>query len=190
MPQQREDGQIEMSPEDQRLVMANLGLAGAVVAKHVAGRRDNEDLMAEATLGMCKATIRFDKSRSKFSTYGTYGAFYGVSYYVKRQNKHRRLLLNCDAPADCGIEAAPDPANDDEAMAEASIRSERLDMIRQAMRDLSPREIDILESRLNGQTLDAVGRRLGITKERVRQLECQARKRIRTTIDQKATVAR
>ncbi len=49
-----------------------------------------------------------------------------------------------------------------------------LDALRLAMTFLKPRQRQILEERSNGRTLLAIGRELGLTRERVRQIEQRA----------------
>ncbi len=56
--------------------------------------------------------------------------------------------------------------------------------LRQVLKDLPPREVRILQLRyglLDGQTytLEEVGRKVGVTRERVRQIEAQALNRLR-----------
>ena len=56
--------------------------------------------------------------------------------------------------------------------------------LRDVLKDLPPREVRILQLRyglLDGQayTLEEVGRKVGVTRERVRQIEAQALNRLR-----------
>jgi RNA polymerase primary sigma factor len=58
--------------------------------------------------------------------------------------------------------------------------------LREALDQLEPRLRDVLERRFglagsNPQTLEHIGKELGITRERVRQLETRALKELRTT---------
>lgn len=59
-------------------------------------------------------------------------------------------------------------------------------LVRRAINDLAPREKRIIKLRLKSMTLTGIGEMLGITKERVRQLETRALKRIRATLNVKA----
>jgi len=67
-----------------------------------------------------------------------------------------------------------------EAVSDAMLR----DMIREILQDLPPREVRILQLRyglVDGETytLEEVGKKLGVTRERVRQIEAQALSRLR-----------
>ena len=70
----------------------------------------------------------------------------------------------------------------DEVVAEAQEADVRHEMLAAAMEDLNDRERHILtERRLTDdpKTLEEVGRRFGVTRERIRQIEVQALKRLR-----------
>jgi RNA polymerase primary sigma factor len=67
---------------------------------------------------------------------------------------------------------------------EEATRSALRDLVREALQDLPPREVRVLQLRygLDGgrtHTLDEVGSKLGVTRERVRQIEAQALGRLR-----------
>lgn len=56
-------------------------------------------------------------------------------------------------------------------------------LVRRAINGLAPREKRIVKMRLKSLTLQDIGDRLGVTKERVRQLETRALKKIRATLN-------
>ena len=61
----------------------------------------------------------------------------------------------------------------------------RADWIKQALKDLNERELIIIKQRRlaeDGVTLETLGRQLGISKERVRQIEHQALKKLRRAL--------
>jgi RNA polymerase primary sigma factor len=77
------------------------------------------------------------------------------------------------------IEDAGSPAPDEETS--SSVLRE---MLREILQDLPPREVRILQLRyglVDGRThtLEEVGRKLGVTRERIRQIEAQALRRLR-----------
>ena len=67
--------------------------------------------------------------------------------------------------------------------------------IEQVLHKLSPREREIIERRfglgesLGPQTLQEVGRKFGVTKERVRQIESRALAKLRNMIDREVLEA-
>ncbi len=73
----------------------------------------------------------------------------------------------------------------DEAVGESIDSERRLKWLRQAMGVLSEREMRILKERRlkeNGATLEAIGERLGISKERVRQIENRALEKLKIAL--------
>jgi RNA polymerase sigma-32 factor len=80
--------------------------------------------------------------------------------------------------------AATDPLPD-EIVGEAIDSDRRLAWLRQALEVLSERELQIVRARWlaeDAATLEAIGRRLGISKERVRQIEVAAVKKLKTVL--------
>jgi RNA polymerase sigma-32 factor len=80
--------------------------------------------------------------------------------------------------------AADDPAID-ETVGEAIDGERRHGWLREALAILDERELDIVRERRLGEegaTLETIGRRLGISKERVRQIEARALEKLRTAL--------
>jgi len=78
--------------------------------------------------------------------------------------------------------AAPTPET---IVAETEERKSAIDAMRSAMKGLSQRERDILRHRYlteEGESLAAIGRGMGLSRERVRQLEHQAQAKMRNAI--------
>ena len=92
-----------------------------------------------------------------------------------------------DDDAELGDLFADEQAEDPEAVAEQALRARAL---REALTDLPERERRILELRfgLDGdpQSLEAIGAELGLTRERIRQLERQALARLSSTLGELA----
>lgn len=78
--------------------------------------------------------------------------------------------------------ADPD-ASTPSAYAEAA---DRLAALAEVMAQLSPRELEVIRLRagLDGEemTLDAIGQRQGVSRERIRQIEAEARRKMRLGI--------
>jgi RNA polymerase sigma-32 factor len=89
---------------------------------------------------------------------------------------------------DLSLDTLVSPDNDQESM---MLGDERRDHVKQAVRlavqDLDPRERYIVENRMMADAEDElslaeIGRRLGVSRERARQLEERAKRKLRTRI--------
>jgi RNA polymerase primary sigma factor len=96
--------------------------------------------------------------------------------------------VSLDTPVGDGDSLYSDLIEDESTEQPETVAAERLQAVelRQALEQLEPRLRDVLERRFgltgnNPQTLEHIGRELGITRERVRQLEARALKELRQT---------
>jgi RNA polymerase primary sigma factor len=98
-----------------------------------------------------------------------------------------RRPLSLELPIDEeGDSELGDFIENDEAVAPADVVSSAIlrDLLREVLEDLPPREVRILQMRyglVDGETytLEEVGQKLGVTRERIRQIEVQALGRLR-----------
>jgi RNA polymerase primary sigma factor len=78
----------------QRMITANIGLAGFAAHKYTASNLGFDDLMQEGILGLIKAVDRFDPERGIcFSTYAMYWIKQAISRLIVKQEKIVRLPL-------------------------------------------------------------------------------------------------
>ncbi len=160
------------------LTGANVRLAIPYVKKY---RSPNhfEDLVSESYYLTCRAVDYFDWRRGlKFSTYCTWVIVRTLSRTasIYFQNDARYNGMD-DILAD-SIPARPNDAEDDFAHAS--------EVLADVLRFADPRERKILKLRfLQGMTLEEVGRAMGVTKERVRQLQTRGLQRIREALERK-----
>jgi RNA polymerase primary sigma factor len=98
-----------------------------------------------------------------------------------------RRPLSLELPVDEeGDSELGDFIENDEALAPSDVVSSGIlrDLLREVLEDLPPREVRILQMRyglVDGKTytLEEVGQKLGVTRERIRQIEVQALSRLR-----------
>ncbi|GIW09287.1 MAG: hypothetical protein KatS3mg061_0344 [Dehalococcoidia bacterium] len=190
-----------------RLVQENLGLVYREVARYRAHCRDLADLVQEGCLGLIHAAERFDPARGvRFSTYAVPWIRQAVDRAARAHQRMVRLprrwreTLEGDgqlrpellpaASLDCPPHEAaeeplaaslPDPTADPEHDAITAVLVESLAA---ALSRCPEREREVIRRRygLDGhppQTLEAIASELGICRERVRQLEAAALRRLR-----------
>jgi RNA polymerase sigma factor (sigma-70 family) len=185
-----------LTPLGQQIVDLNRGIAGKVAKRFAWAGTSAADRRAAAYLGLCYAAATFNPSLGiRFSTY----AFsccrrevwedYGRDHVI---NQPRHVLegrisahLGEQARQVRQVELWPTEILADVIPNPREFEFDDPDpmpgRIRQVMaRYLSRRERAIVEARIAGRTLAEVARELGISKERVRQIEASAYRRIRT----------
>lgn len=159
------------------LVRANLRLLASLAKKftqYTNARLD--DLMSEGHLALIRAVEKFDFARgNKFSTYATGVLKNGFLYYLKREHRYSQRRVHAD------MVVMADSLEDDRAplVSQRSLRDLRSSLAK-LVDGLDERERKIIERRFGlahddePQTLPQIGRELGVSKERVRQLQLRA----------------
>jgi len=179
------------------LVRRNLPLVVAFARQQSRGGVRLDELVQEGNLGLLRAVEKFDPDAgTRFATY----ALWWIRAYVWRYLKLARSAvrpksgtaaaadLSLDAPLDedgdvTRLERIPDdePAPDAryaDAEGDARVRG-ALDRVRRRLGDLG---WDIVRSRLQQDppdTLEQIGKRWGVSRERVRQVELQTKRFLR-----------
>ncbi len=163
------------------LAEANLPLAHWWAARRAgdARRLDDDDARQVASLGLLRAAELYDPASGyKFTTY----AGYWIRQFLMRAGRYAPVV-RCKAkkgrPPTC---FRLDPDRHDPVAPEGPCPSE-VDEVCDALRFLGPRLRHVIELRfLEGWTLEEIGQELGVTRERVRQLERQALDKLRRAL--------
>ena len=163
-----------------RLVRANLRLVVSIAKKHVRPTNDFFELVSDGNMSLIRAVEKFDYDRgNKFSTYASWAIMKNFARTIPEEHTRRDRFVT-------GQEAMFDAAADrrgDEGEAESAHKRMR-DIVKGMLGKLDPRERRIIVSRygLDGnveQTLEQLGHELGVTKERIRQLETRAQLKLK-----------
>lgn len=168
-----------------QLIACNMRLVVSIAKKHSAQSDNFFELLSDGNMSLIRAVEKFDYSRgNKFSTYGSWAIMKNFARSIPEE-KHRRERYVTGAEEVFDI--APDNRTDEqECLATAEQASHKVNRL---LEYLEPREREIirmragLDSNSEGMTLEKIGEKLGITKERVRQLNVRAMKKLRSLVD-------
>jgi RNA polymerase sigma-32 factor len=175
-----------------RLCRAFSPLVLSIARQHAGGGGPLEDLIQEGNIGLLEAIQRFDPERGfRLSTYSRWWIeavirnFKLRSHSIVRAPKRRagpQIYLTdvstSERPGDDGLELS-ETLVDDRPSPEAEVmermdREIRIRHVRAALAELTDRESYVISRRYLGdrpETLSVLGEKLGISKERVRQIE-------------------
>jgi RNA polymerase primary sigma factor len=177
-----EDLQEQANLIKERLISANMRLVVSIAKRH-AGQSDNFfELLSDGNISLIRAVEKFDFSRgNKFSTYASWAIMKNFARSIPEERHRRERYVTGH---DQLFEAAMDTRSDEhEVLATAEQASHKVNRL---LAYLDPRERQIIRLRAGledgtaGMTLEKIGEQLGITKERVRQLNVRAMKKLRT----------
>ncbi len=164
-----------------KIVQANLRLVVSIAKKHVDPNDDFFGLISDGNISLIRASEKFDYSRgNKFSTYASWAIIKNFARSIPDEFKHRdRFRTSSDE-----IFTGHEDRRADNFSAEID-QAARTDQIQKILHTLDQREQQIivrrfgLDHRFEPLTLKEVGEELGVTKERIRQLEARALEKLR-----------
>lgn len=164
-----------------RIVEANMRLVFSIVKKFVNANNQFDDLLSDGIVALMRAVEKFDFGRGfRFSTYAT---------QVVRRNAYREVIQNQQerSKVTAGVEDLGLDVSDE--CRQSAISEKRWHELRARLSvmlgDLDRREKFIIRARFSlgshrrVHTLQALANRLGVSKERVRQLERRAMEKLR-----------
>ncbi len=162
------------------IVQANLRLVVSIAKRHLNGTHDLFELISDGNVSLMRAVEKFDYMRGfKFSTYASWAIMKNFARSIPEQHQHReRYQTGWEELLDSAGSVQPDEAESDQL---AAVRG----TVDRMLATLDDRECSILRRRFglddHGQpeTLEQIGHRFGVSKERIRQLEARAMARLR-----------
>jgi RNA polymerase primary sigma factor len=163
------------------LSRANLRLVVSIAKKRMSPNQSFFELVSDGNVSLMKAIEKFDFARgNKFSTYATWAIVKNYARTIPGEYKHQdRFRTSYDELFDATEEHRANPVLREAAQAD------RVEKIRKILRRLDDREQQIVISRFGLDhnreplTLKEVGAEMGVTKERVRQIEARALTKLR-----------
>jgi RNA polymerase primary sigma factor len=176
-----EDLQLAANEVKEMLINCNLRLVVNIAKKHSAQAENFFELMSDGNMSLMRAVEKFDYYRGfKFSTYASWAIMKNFARSIP-EDKHRRERF-VTGHEDL-FDAAPDNRTDEFEMLATQERATH--SVNRLLEYLEPREREIIRMRAgmdeNGKniTLEEIGKKFGITKERVRQLNARAMSKLR-----------
>jgi RNA polymerase primary sigma factor len=169
------------------LVRTNLALVLAMAKRTRLGDVDFAEIVSEGNMALIRAVDKFSVDRGfKFSTYACRAILKAFSRTAMKHNRHRTRFP---------VEFEPDYEQSDwvdkkRDVVEEDCIDELKQIVDRNLADLSDTEQTVIRRRFNWQqqeesplTLEEVGKIIGVTKERVRQIQNKALAKIRKLME-------
>ena len=169
-----------------RIIQSNLRLVVSIAKRHLRPGRTNDlfELVSDGNMALMRAVDKFDYARGfRFSTYASWAITRHFARSLPEEYQQSDRFQT-------GTEEVLAVARDhrDVADTEEAARKQRAAAVAGVLRLLDARERSVVERHFGldggdaGRTLEDIGRELGISKERARQIEQRALKKLRDAL--------
>ncbi len=166
------------------LINCNMRLVVSIAKRHSAQTDNFFELLSDGNMSLMRAVEKFDYSRgNKFSTYASWAIMKNYARSIPDEKNRRERFVTGNEEF---FQEAPDQRSDEQEVVQAAEQATH--KVNRLLEYLDPREREIIRLRAGldnteGMTLEKIGEKLGITKERVRQLNVRAMKKLRGLVD-------
>jgi RNA polymerase primary sigma factor len=172
------------------IVRANLRLVVSVARKHLRPGLNLMELISDGNLTLLRAVETFDVHRgNRFSTYATFAMMKGFARSVPMMQAMRRIIPTASAAAADRLAEVPD------ACAADHQRAHDLEYLQHLLGILTDRERAVLLAHYGvgnagsaPSTYEQLGHRMGLSRQRVRQIEQTALAKLRARVHSAASL--
>ena len=178
----------EISEIKNLLIKSNLRLVVSIAKRYLKSNSGFFELVSDGNISLIRAVEKFDFSRgNKFSTYASWAILKNFTRSVPAE--HQRLTRFQTGQDEVFIQSAEQRSaffSDEHAN-----RTQRA-VIQELLAELDGREQKVISCRfglgesIEPETLEEVGTRLGVTKERVRQIEVRTLEKLRRIAERRS----
>ncbi len=163
------------------LIRSNLRLVVSIAKRHIRPGANFFEMVSDGNMSLIRAIEKFDYTKgNKFSTYATWAIMKNFARTIPAENTVlNRFRTGNDEIFFMSSDTRPNPYEAE------SVNSQQHEMLMSILDQLEDREREIivrrygLEANSEPETLEQVGQRFGVTKERVRQIESRTIQKIR-----------
>ena len=163
------------------IIRANLRLVVSIAKRHVGQSENFFELVSDGNISLIRAVEKFDFARgNKFSTYASWAIMKNFARTIPDEHRHRDRFRTSHTE----MFAATEDARSDQYEQETD-HLQRRSQIDRILTRLDEREQRIIIDRFGltrgeePRTLKQVGSSMGVTKERIRQIEARALNKLR-----------
>lgn len=169
-----------------QIIRANLRLVVSIAKRHVGPAENFFELVSDGNMSLIRAVEKFDYSRgNKFSTYASWAIMKNFARTIPDENRYRDRFRTSVTEM---FSTTQDGRSDQYEQESAQLQREN--QVERILDRLDEREQQIIVSRFGLHrgheplTLKQVGAALGVTKERIRQIEARALSKLRRAVEE------
>lgn len=163
------------------LIRSNLRLVVSIAKRHMKPNTSFFEMVSDGNMSLIRAIEKYDFSRGfKFSTYASWAIMKNYARSIPAESVQLDRFRTGNEEV---FQSSSDPRSD--AFKDERVNQKQRELILSILDHLDPREREIIVHRYGLSeggaplTLEQVGSRFGVTKERIRQLESRALRKMR-----------